>query len=281
MRVVITGTGRSGSWQIRAVQLGAAIGADVIPEARSEQLCGADVVIGVKRIPESTLAAIKRSGANFVWDVVDAWPQRAGDIWSRERALEWARGEIRRISANTIIWPNERMRDDLGIDGPVLKHHCMPDQPINPIRPSVRAVGYQGATRYLDSALVQDISAACKRVGAAFVVNPRQLADVDVCLALRGVEWSSYPQSNWKPATKLTNAHATGTPWIGNRERGYEEISVGAERYVNCGTELTSALLDLADHHDRKSVQAKFLSAAYTLSDAAADMRRMLCALKF
>lgn len=276
MNILVTGKGSSGSWQIRGVQLGAALGARVVPMATEAECRRADVVIGVKRLPHELLETIKRSRAYFVWDCVDAWPQKIGTCWTREMSIAWAHAELARLRPDYVLWPNERAMLDIDRGGAVLRHHCMSNEPINPIRRDLKVVGYQGASRYLDDELVRAITKGCERLGAVFSMNPAHLADVDVCLALRARGWATYPQQHWKPATKLTNAHATGTPWIGNSEVGYKEISTGLEVFVDDPRQLPDALEGLRFETLRQAVQAPFVAATYTVQQAAADLKRIL-----
>lgn len=275
--ILVTGKGTSGSWQIRGVQLGAALGARVVPMATEADCRRAQIVIGVKRIPQELAETIRRSGARFVWDCVDAWPQKAASPLTREQAIAWAHAELARLRPEFVIWPNERARDDIGRGGGVLRHHCMGEQPVNPIRERIATVGYHGASRYLDENLLRAINDACAAEDATFVMNPSSLAEVDVCLALRGAEWhASYPQRHWKPATKLTNAHATGTPWIGNSESGYKEIGTGFEVWVDDPRALKEALHSLQGLARRHAVHKTFVAARYSVERAAADLKAML-----
>ena len=51
MKICITGRGGAGSWQIRAVQIGAVLNAHVCQMATIEEMQAADVVLVVKRVP--------------------------------------------------------------------------------------------------------------------------------------------------------------------------------------------------------------------------------------
>lgn len=276
--MIVTGKGTSGSWKIRGEQLGRAIGARIAPLATAVELRRADVVVGVKRLPQDLVDSIHRSGARFVWDCVDVWPQRQHARWSREESLRWVAGELNRLRPDLVIWPNDRMRADVGRGGAVLRHHAMPEQPMNPIRETVRVIGYQGSPQYLSMDLLHVIHRACSRVGASFTGELHHLADIDVCLALRSDAWRSYPQQHWKPATKLTNAHATGTPWIGNTEIGYKEIAAGGEEWVDDPvTQLEESVARLLDVERRREISRQFLAATYSLQAAANDLRSILC----
>ena len=77
-RILVTGGGTSGSWKIRGEQLGEAICADVLPRAGFADCSAAELIVVVKRAPPELLDTVRRSGRPWVWDVVDAWPQRPG-----------------------------------------------------------------------------------------------------------------------------------------------------------------------------------------------------------
>lgn len=277
MRILTVGSGKSGSWAIRGAQLGAALGATVSPFAGLDEMRRHDVVIAVKRVKQSTAETIRASGAFFVWDCVDAWPQKVPAAeWTRDRSIRWAREELARLRPNLVIWPNWTMRDDLQM-GDVVPHHSWAYCRANQISETIHCVGYEGSTRYIES-ISRMISRACEEIGAAFIVNPPDLSEVDVCLALRGPEWWSYPQRHWKPATKLANAHASGTPFIGNRERGYQEIAIGDEVWADSEAELVEGIRSLAPAARRRAISERFRAASYTVEHAAADFRRILCA---
>lgn len=275
MKVLITGKGTSGSWKIRGEQLGAVLGARVAPLAPAGD---ADVVIGVKRLPDALLAAV--AGRPLVWDLVDAWPQPAGNDWSRGYCLRWLSQEVQRIQPAAFIAATERMAQDLQAFGrPVLwlPHHHRPQIERNPIRERLTLVGYEGGVDYIRP-WQRAIESACKKIGALFVINPPALADVDVVLALRGS--TGYAPRHWKSGVKLANAHGSGTPWIGGREAGYQETASGAEYWADTPAELEVALEWLRPRSNRQAVADRFLASAFSVETAAARLREFLCALK-
>lgn len=279
MQVVFTGKGTSGSWAIRGVQVSEALGAKAIPMATEEQCRAADVIVGVKRIPDQLLANIRASGRPFVWDCVDAYPNRGSSTWNKEQAIDWCERELGRLQPDAVIWPNERMRQDMGGIGKVIYHHHRPSIEVNPIRSEIRTIGYEGSPLYI-TGWAGSISEECARIGASFIVNPQRLADIDVVLALRGPEFQGYPHQHWKSAVKLANAHASGTPFIGQAEDGYMETSTGAECWISDAAGLRHALDALASPEIRLEVQRKFLPAAISLEKVAAQYKAVLCALK-
>jgi hypothetical protein len=275
MKVLITGKGTSGSWQIRGIQLGKALGARVAPMVAAGD---ADIVVGVKRLPDTLLAGLR--GRPLVWDVVDAWPQPAGNEWSVKACRRWLEQEVARIKPAAFIAATAWMAKDLEVFGrPVLylPHHHRPRIAINPIREHVRLVGYEGAVDYVKP-WQHAIESACRRIGALFVINPPALADVDIVLALRGA--IGYAPRHWKSGVKLANAHGSGTPWIGGRESGYQEISQGAEYWADFPSELDTALEWLLPQSTRQAVSQRFLSSAFPVEEAAKQLHGFLCKLR-
>jgi hypothetical protein len=106
------------------------------------------------------------------------------------------------------------------------------------------------------------------------VVNPDTLADCDVVLALRDAR--GYPPRNWKSAVKLSNAHGSGTPWIGCTETGYTEIATGCEYWADNASQMRVALEWLKDQLTREQICDRFVQAAYPVESAAADLHRFL-----
>lgn len=264
MKVLFTGRGTSGSWRIRGKQISEALGAHATVNATSTD---ADIVVIVKRARDETLRAVRH--AKVVWDLVDAWNQPAGNDWTEAQAKEWLDREMARINPDAVIAATHRMSEDLGRYGvPVLwlKHHHRPGIERNSIRERVAMVGYEGSPQYLDGWRTA-IEAQCARIGANFVVNPDRLCDCDIVLALRSAK--GYPARNWKSAVKLANAHASGTPWIGVRERGYLEIASGCEYWAETPKELAIAMDWLAEQSSREFVSDRFVQAAYSVDQAA------------
>lgn len=279
MKVLFTGRGRSGSWTIRGEQVGAALGATVKPDATLEDCRAADVIVAVKRIPAQLLANIHASGKPWVYDIVDAFPQPQSSTWSRAHCLDWLNETIRALRPTAVIWPTARMQDDFGGGWKVIYHHHRPGLAINPIRESIQVIGYEGSEKFLEG-WMPAIEAECQRLGARFEVNPARLADVDIVLALRGPRWSGYATENWKSNVKLANAHASGTPFIGMPEAGYEETRTGAEYWVKTPEQLSQALKWLEAQSAREEVASRFLAAALPVERVAKEYQAMLCALK-
>lgn len=259
---------------MRGEQLGLAIGAHVEP--KMQRFDGFDAIVVVKRTPSDLIAAIRSSGVPWFYDVIDAYPQPESVDWNRDRAILWARETLVHLKPNGVIWPTERMRDDVDPfhripHSVVIPHHCRENAAQNPIREHVARVGYEGHPRYL-ACWGDSLRHECARRGLEFVMNPRELADVDVVVAFRGGEWASYATRHWKSHVKLANAHGTGTPFIGQRESGYLENACGREFWAESLTEFRTALDWLAERDTRVEIADKFRAKAYRIADAAAAL---------
>lgn len=273
MRILITGKGTSGSWQIRGVQLGAAIGADVVPNAQDVR--GYDAVVIVKRPTPELLQHLHRAGVPIVWDVVDAWPQPLGNGWDRQRCLEWLASQVRAIRPAGIVAATRAMAQDCEVFGvPILAlpHHARPGLRMNPIRP-IKRVAYEGGEQYIIR-WRSAIQAQCARRGWEFVTQPAELADVDVVLALRDA--GGYAPRQWKSNVKLANAQGSGTPVICCREAGYLETQSGAERWADTPHELGDAFDSLESAADRIQASRKLKSAELTIDGVAAKYMQWL-----
>lgn len=266
MRILITGRGTSGSWKIRGEQLGAAIGATVMPEADLQTIAQHDVVVLVKRGSADLLQRIRAAGVPLVYDVVDAWPQPEGNSWGYRSCMTWLTSRIELLRPAAIVAATQAMAidcRDFGVPVLRLQHHARPNQEANPVREHVRTVGYEGSVDHLGrwAAILRQ---ECQRRGWRFVLNPQQLADLDVVVAMR--ERHGYAAVRWKSGVKLSNAQATGTPFIGAPEAGYLEQAVGGcERWSWTEEGLSMALDELAPLHERQRISTLMRAAAPSL----------------
>lgn len=266
MRLLMTGRGTSGSWQIRGVQLGKSLGASVVPNAMD--VAGYDLAVLVKRQTPDLLQRLRRADVPVIWDVVDAYPQPVGNVWDRARCLEWLAGQVRAIRPAAIVAATRAMAQDcegFGVPVLALPHHARPCLRQNPIRP-LKVLGYEGSEQYLGRWLAI-IRRQCAARGLEFVINPAAVEDVDVLLALRDCD--GYAPRHWKSNVKLANAQGSGTPVICNREEGYLETASGAEQWADDEDELAAAL-DALTPTDARRTAAKALRAAAPEIDSVA-----------
>lgn len=276
MAFLFTGKGgRSGSWAVRGIQLGGGVGS-VIPRCTDTK--GFDVAVVVKRTPAETIQSLRDNSVPWVWDIVDAYPQPEANHWTRAEGIHWIRKQVDDLSPHGIIWPNRKMMEDCALDLPqtVLYHHHRPGIKVNPIRPEVKTVGYEGGD-YL-GVYRRTLEKECDKRGWQFVVNPENLADLDIVVALR--DPTGYVPFCYKSNCKLANAHGSGTPFIGNPENGYIETQTGAEYWAEDASQIGRCFDWLADQGTRELISTRFRDAAYTLEQAQTDLRNFMCQFK-
>lgn len=272
MKVLCTGRGKSGSYLIRAEQLGQAIGADVVANATSFK--GYDAVIVVKRPRPETVAAIHRSGIRLIWDIVDAYPQPEGNDWDKATCIDWLQREVEWIKPAAIVAATKVMRDDcaqFAVPVLALPHHARPMQRPNPIRETVKIVYYEGGLPYLGH-WQQALDRECAARGWEFRTSPHEMAAVDIVVALRCQ--TGYAARNYKSNVKLANAQGSGTPSIVNGEAGYRETASFGQYFVDDEKQLGLAMdwLTPVEHRRQQVEQYR----APTLESVAQDYRAWL-----
>lgn len=263
--ILFTGRGTSGSWQIRGVQLGAALRGNVCPAPDVIPPC--DIAVLVKRPPAGLLERLHTAKVPVVWDIVDAWPQPHGNDWDRAACLAWLRQTVDAMRPAALVAATEQMARDceeFGLPLIALRHHARPKQEINPIRERVRRVGYEGSPHYLGP-WRPSMERACKARGWEFIVNPPQLSDLDIVVALR--EAQGYAAREWKSGVKLANAQGSGTPCILSRAAGYTETASGAEKWADTMGEMNEALDALTPRKARAPLACTLHRAAPLLPE--------------
>lgn len=267
MAILVTGKGTSGSWQIRGVQLGYAVGAAV--QANAISVGGFSLAVLVKRPTPELLRRLRAMDVPIVWDVVDSWPQPQGNVWGREECMTWLRDAVRQIRPVAIVAATRAMDADcaeFGLPVLALPHHAWEGQGSCVIGREVRKVGYQGGVQYLGrwDAFMR---AECARRGWQWAVNPPSIAALDIAVAVRSV--GGYAARQWKSNVKLANAQGCGVPVILNREAGYQETACGAERWADSEAEMVHALDSLESQHARVEASAALIQGAPWLRDVA------------
>ena len=273
MKVLVTGRGTSGSWQIRGAQLGHAIGATVEPNAADAD--GFDVAVVVKRPSLDLVQRIHKRRVPLVWDIVDAWPQPLGNNWRRNDCMAWLRQQVAQVKPAGIVAATRAMAKDceeFGVPVLALPHHSRPGLRRAPIRP-FKTVGYEGGPQYIGR-WFSVIAGECARRRLSFDVNPYSLEDVDVVLALRDED--GYAPRHWKSNVKLANAQALGLPAICAREFGYIETASGAEKWADTPAEFIKALDELESPGVRQKISDKMHAAAISLDSVATTYKQWL-----
>lgn len=263
--ILFTGRGTSGSFQIRGVQLGGALRGNICPAPSVIPPC--DLAVLVKRPSAGLVDRLHAAGVPVAWDIVDSWPQPDGNDWDRAACLAWLRRQVETIRPAALVAATKQMAidcEEFGLPLIALRHHARPKQEVNPIRESVRRVGYEGASHYLGP-WRERMERACKSRGWEFVVNPPQLADLDIVVALRHA--AGYAAREWKSNVKLANAQGSATPCILNRAAGYTETASGGEKWADTMGEMDAALDALTPHKVRRSVASTLHRAAPLLPE--------------
>lgn len=221
MNVLIIGSGK-GSWQIRGVQLGAAIGARVRTEPTKADVEWADRVVLVKRALKTWGLQVRRwTKAPIVWDAVDFWAQPSQNGLDRDAAIAMANDYMRQVSPELVIGATQAMADDLG--GVYVPHHANPAIKAKPVRASVQTVAYEGGEVYLGR-WRKWISDECAKRGWRFVLNPPSIADADLLVAFRDGDRDGWICREWKSGVKHVNAMAAERPFITQESAAWLEV---------------------------------------------------------
>lgn len=273
MKILVTGKGSAGSWKIRGEQLGDAIGARVVPKAIRPEIQRADLVVYVKRIHGNFFADITKAGTKWIWDLVDPYPQPICTDWTKQHSIDWVRKQIETFKPHGIIWPNKKMRDDCDdgdTPGAVIYHHHRQNISLNPIRENIQAIGYEGEPNYIADWLPV-LKSECKKREWKFLINPPNICDLDIVVAMRGERFNGYAQRSWKSNVKLSNAQGSGTPFIGSAESSYIETGCGAEVLIESESQIAGALDQLVPRETRLQASEKMRAVAYSVDAAARD----------
>jgi hypothetical protein len=220
VNVLICGRGK-GSWEMRGVQVGDAIGARVVSVPSYGDLKWADIVVLIKRAGMEHAKRVHRSGKPIVWDALDYWSQPAHNRLTREEARHEFAGQIRAISPHLVIGATKAQADDA--KGEYIPHHSWSGLSPAPCRDEMRVVGYEGNPIYLGAwaTALEDI---CLSRGWSFVVNPPSLSDCDLLVSLRDGVWDGWMCREWKSGVKVVNAIAAGRPIIAQPSAAMRDI---------------------------------------------------------
>lgn len=280
MKILFTGRGTSGSFQIRAVQMARAMDATVTPDASHNTIKDHDLVVLVKRPSIGLVERIQAVGKPLVWDVVDSWRQPDGNSWDKVTAKRWLEDTVQQYKPIGVVGATMQMTLDAASMGSSclwLPHHARPTLTRNVIREVVKTVAYEGGENYLGS-WRPFLEKECRKRGWQFVVNPSNLIDADIVVAVR--EATGYAARHWKSNVKLANAQGSGTPFIGCRESGYVETASGGEMWADTPSEMGRALDALTDHNVRQHNSDKLFHATRTLEQTAKVYKKWLIQLK-
>lgn len=275
MNVLIVGSGK-GSWAMRGVQLGHAIGARLASAPRPADLAWADVVVLVKRAIVQA-DAVHKAGKPLVWDALDFWSQPAqnglSEVHARALLVDWQR----RYRPTLTIGATQAMAEAAG--GVYLPHHGHQDLSVIDARPCA-VVGYEGSPAYL-AGWERPLHEACAARGWRLVINPPDLSAVDVLVALRGGTWDGWMCREWKSGVKYVNAILAGRPVITQATAAFAEIGLPGT-VVTGPSDLDAAFDQWAGIDVRGAVVqlSRAHAGAYALEAIASAYRSMLVSVR-
>lgn len=220
MNVIVVGAG-SGSWTMRGLQLGSAIGARVTSFPSAPDWSWADVAVLVKRAGVRYAAEAHAAGVPIVWDALDFWRQPQDNGLTEREARTLLKRQLELIVPAVTIGATQAMADACA--GAYLPHHSWNGLEPSQVKPCVQTVAYQGNAAYLGSWL-EIVSRSCAARGWRFVINPPDLREVDLIVALRDAQWDGWMCRAWKSGVKLVNAVAAGRPVMTQPSAAFSEI---------------------------------------------------------
>lgn len=274
MNILFVGAGK-GSWEMRGLQLAAALGAKATAQPTREDWAWANVAVLVKRHGLAYAQQAHLHGLPVVWDALDFWAQPS----ENGRAEFLCRGALRQqaeaICAHAVIGATQAQAF-AAPRGYYLPHHSWSGLVPTPPRPQVRVVAYQGGAAFLGAWLGR-ISRACVARGWRFEVNPQDLAAADILVSYRDGPWDGWACREWKSGVKAVNAQAAGRPIIGQATAARRELLVAGS--VAETPEEFEAALDYwtpLERRERAYEGSRLLAPAYMLSAVAEQYSRIL-----
>lgn len=270
---MVGGDGR-GSWQMRGVQLGRAMGARVTTEPSARDWAWAEIVVLVKRAAMKWAGEAKRCQAPVVWDALDFWSQPGDNDKPREWHIEQAIAIARNAGVDRIVCATQAMASDLG--GVYLPHHGRIGLTPTPPRQTAQVVGYDGTRKYLGTWLTA-IQRACDSMGLEFAINPPDLSAVDVLVAFRDGRWDGEVCRRWKSGVKYVNAICAGRPIVSYPCASLSEIKPSGPT-IETRDELADALVHAASYQTRVAahVDAGLMAESFSLEAVSIVYRSML-----
>jgi len=220
-RVFFLGTSRAGSWEVRGRQIAA---------CRSNWDCGRsinwwtlrryDIFVVVKKAEQKHIEMIRRSGKPLVYDIIDSWKQ-PGDslrVTDLNQARDFFANAWKQRDADSYIFPNQQMREDLGDLVPHsthIYHHYLPSLKPRPLPEQVSTLGYQGAKRFIqqDMDALEDVARNCR---LELIADNRleALNKIDIGIIQRSGVNNGFLERRYKSNVKLANFMACGIPTL-------------------------------------------------------------------
>src|SRR5262245_12343343 len=221
MNVLIVGDGK-GSWQMRGVQLGRAIDARVVTRPTDIDWKWSELVVLVKKHAAKFAPEVHKRGLPLIWDALDFWQQPAENNAEKAQALGLFQKHVQAIKPSLVICATQAMADHCG--GVFLPHHTWENLTAQKLREKVETVAYQGNPNCFGP-WHGILAKACKARGWTFKMDPPDLHNVDVVVALRSVAWNGWICREWKSGVKLGNAIVAGRPVITQDSAAFREMN--------------------------------------------------------
>lgn len=231
------GSEKSGSWQMRGVQIAAGGGWEAVNSPSLAQIKAADIIVAVKRVKGNLADMIRGSGKPVIWDALDFWKQpEESEIDTLEKALHITQPHIDKLKPSVILCANQQMADDLG--GVCIYHHAR----INAVVGFGKDIVYDGHPRYADGLTVN----ACK-IGWRYRAGwPDK--DTGALLSVRMGKDGGWLARRWKSNVKAANAIACGVPFIAEPDQAYlETVPDNMALWFETQEELDEKIVRLAD----------------------------------
>jgi hypothetical protein len=235
-------------------------------------------VVLVKRAGLQWCRHVRAAGKPIVWDALDFWSQPAQNAMSEAQAVQLLHQQIAQIQPALVIGATVAMAT--ACDGFYLPHQAWPTLAPTPARARIQTVGYDGNVLYLGR-WRGILDAACLQRDWTFVINPPDLAQVDLLVAFRDAQWDGWICREWKSGVKLVNAIAAGRPILMQASAAAREIKP-AGTVVETAADLHEALDFWRDEPRRAAVveQSTRRASAYAIAELAASYRQALTSLQ-
>ncbi len=273
MNLLIVGRG-PGSWTMRGLQLGAALGARVTSEPTDRDWHWAERVILVKRAGAIWAPRAHALGLPIIWDALDWWRQPFDNFLAEASARRLLAQALDVIRPALTIGATAAMAAAAG--GVYLPHHGWAGLVPTPARPQIQTVGYDGNAIYLDT-WRPVLERICAARGWALAINPADLSTVDVLVALRAGPWDGWMPRQWKSGVKLVNAILAGRPIVMQDTAAARELQP-AGTVIATLADLPAALDSWQDADRRQAVveTSRTRAAAFSVQTIAAQYRTQI-----
>jgi hypothetical protein len=227
MNLLIIGSGdERTSFAIRGRQIGNALGARVTSTPTPQDFAWAEAILLVKRYGASFASQARVTGVPVLWDALDFWAQPADNGVTETQARALLSAQIAKVQPTILIAATEAMAEDAkaaGVDAVCLPHHTWRGLDPMASRTEMGVVAYQGNPLYLGR-WAMALQRACQSRGWRFVINPEQLWQADLIVALRDGPWDGWICRQWKSGVKLGNAIAVGRPVLTQATAAQREL---------------------------------------------------------